>query len=96
MSTEQVARRVLTANGFKIYGAPLDGDNTRNWSARASVICLIACVQLDFELTYDGNQVTFKGIRKHDGHTTSVTRPAESLDDIALLAVSTKHRAEAS
>lgn len=96
MSSEQIARRLLTANGYKISGAPLDGDNTRTWKARASVICLIAQVRLDFELAYDGNQVTFTGVRKHDGHTTSVTRPAGDLGDIALLAVSTKHGAEAS
>lgn len=90
---QYTARELLRENGFKL--TPVDEKG--RWKANASVIALIACVNLDFELAVNGEgEASFTGRRKQGAQTPMVKSVTGALDEMAHLAVDTKYRAERS
>lgn len=81
-----LARTLLSRNGWKVSRFNSDG----TWKATATVVALIACVTLKFEVVSDvDGTVTFTGTR--DDKTVS---RAGDLEDMVNLALDTKFRAE--
>lgn len=89
-----LAEKLLRDNGWSV-SARKDG----GFTATCSVVALIACVRLDFELVYDETayEVSLTGIRDSD-EATRVTRSSGlgNAEDFVMLAVDTKFRAERS
>jgi hypothetical protein len=89
-----LARKLLTENGWSVSTLKTGG-----LVAVASVVALIACVKLDFELVLDeaAYEVSLTGVRDGD-ENTRVTRTSGlgNAEEFVLLAVDTKFRAERS
>lgn len=90
MSDIPMAKTLLRANGYKVTSTET------GFTAKASVVALVAGITLDFKLTHKDGESKFTAVRKEDGYTTDLPLGTKSLLDIAVEAVDIKARAERS
>jgi DNA-binding response OmpR family regulator len=90
MSDVDFAKKLLRANGYRVTG------KGEKFTAKASVVALVACVTLDFELTHEDGVTLFTAVRKEDGYTANLPLGVMSLLEVAVEAVDIKVRAERS